>query len=40
MNGAIYTIGNWGATWSAFSVYALIVGVLFALIFHPKKEMK
>lgn len=40
MNGAIYTIGNWGATWSAFSVYALIVGVLFALIFHPQKEMK
>lgn len=40
MNGAIYTIGNWGATWSAFSVYALIVGVLFALIFHPRKEMK
>ncbi|MCR5469825.1 MAG: MFS transporter [Prevotella sp.] len=40
MNGAIYTIGNWGATWSAFSVYALIVGVLFALIFHPQKKMK
>lgn len=40
MNGAVYTIGNWGATWSTFSVYALIVGVLFALIFHPRKEMK
>ena len=37
INDATYTVGNWGATWTTFSVYALIVGVLFALIFRPKK---
>lgn len=37
INGATYTIGNWGAAWTTFSVYALVVGVLFALIFRPKK---
>ena len=36
INGATYTIGNWGAAWTTFSVYALVVGVLFALIFRPK----
>jgi len=38
MNGNIYTVGNWGATWATFSVYALIVGVAFALIFRPKSD--
>lgn len=27
----------WDPVWSTFSVYALVVGVLFAIIFHPKK---
>ncbi|MBP3511980.1 MAG: MFS transporter [Prevotella sp.] len=29
---------EWQTCWYAFAVYALVVGVLFALIFHPKKE--
>ena len=37
INDATYTIGNWGAAWTTFSVYALVVGILFALIFRPKK---
>lgn len=37
IDGATYTIGNWGAAWTTFSVYALTVGVLFAIIFRPKK---
>lgn len=37
INCDTYTIGNWGAVWMTFSVYALTVGVLFALIFRPKK---
>jgi NHS family nucleoside permease-like MFS transporter len=37
INGAIYTVGNWGAAWMTFSVYALLVGILFALIFKPGK---
>lgn len=28
---------SWDSVWSTFSVYALTVGVLFALIFRPKK---
>lgn len=37
INDATYTVGNWGAAWTTFSVYALVVGILFALIFRPKK---
>ena len=29
---------NWDPVWSTFSVYALLVGVTFALVFRPKKE--
>lgn len=29
---------EWQTCWYAFAAYALVVGVLFALIFHPKKE--
>ena len=29
---------EWGAVWSTFSVYALVVGLTFAVIFRPKKE--
>lgn len=28
---------SWNPVWATFSVYALVVGVCFALIFHPKK---
>jgi hypothetical protein len=27
----------WTTVWMIFSVYALVVGVVFALVFHPKK---
>ena len=37
INDATYTVGNWGAAWTTFSVYALVVGILFALVFRPKK---
>lgn len=29
---------EWQTCWYTFAAYALVVGVLFALIFHPKKE--
>jgi NHS family nucleoside permease-like MFS transporter len=32
-----YTAGNWQAVWSVFAVYALITGIVFAIIFKPKK---
>lgn len=31
-----YTVGDWTTCWTLFAVYALIVGVLFAIIFRPK----
>lgn len=37
LNGRAYTVGNWGAAWMTFSLYALVVGIAFALIFRPKK---
>lgn len=37
IDGMTYTVGNWGAAWMTFSLYALAVGVSFALIFKPKK---
>jgi NHS family nucleoside permease-like MFS transporter len=37
IGGATYTVGNWGAAWMVFSVYALLVGVFFAIVFRPKK---
>lgn len=33
-----YTVGDWSACWFIFSAYALVVGVVFALVFHPKKQ--
>ena len=33
-----YTVGDWRTCWTIFAVYALIVGILFAIIFSPKKE--
>ena len=33
-----YLLGNWQACWYIFAAYALVVGVLFALMFSNKKE--
>lgn len=33
-----YLLGNWQACWYFFAAYALVVGVLFALVFRYKKE--
>ena len=33
-----YLLGNWQACWYIFAAYALVVGVLFALVFRYKKE--
>ncbi|MGN1229550.1 MAG: MFS transporter [Prevotella sp.] len=33
-----YTVGDWPACWYIFSAYALVVGIVFALVFHPKKQ--
>jgi hypothetical protein len=32
----MYMIGNWQAPWLIFSAYALIVAILFALLFKYK----
>lgn len=32
------TVGDWSTCWYIFAGYALVVGILFALLFHPKKE--
>ncbi len=34
----VYTVGSWHLCWFIFAAYAMIIGVAFALIFHPKKE--
>lgn len=31
---------DWQSCWYIFAAYALVVGVLFALVFHPQKETK
>lgn len=33
-----YTIGDWQACWFIFAGYALLIGIVFALVFRPKKE--
>lgn len=33
----ILTVGDWPACWFIFAGYAFVVGVCFAVIFHPKK---
>ncbi|MCD8297785.1 MAG: nucleoside permease [Prevotella sp.] len=33
-----FTVGNWQTCWFIFAAYALVIGVAFALVFHPKKE--
>lgn len=36
LNGQVFTVGNWQAVWFIFAGYALVVAVLFALIFKYK----
>jgi len=36
----IYTVGDWGTCWTVFSLYALVVGIAFAIIFRPKKSVE
>ena len=38
INGATYTTGDWTTAWMVFSVYALVVGIAFGIIFRPSKE--
>ena len=33
-----YTVGDWPTCWYIFSAYALVVGVVFAMVFHPKNQ--
>lgn len=33
-----YTVGDWPTCWYIFSAYALVVGVVFAMVFHPKTQ--
>ena len=33
-----FTVGEWSTCWFIFASYALVVGVVFALVFHPKKQ--
>ena len=35
---AHYTVGDWSTCWFIFAAYALVVGVLFAIIFKPEKK--
>ena len=37
-NGSFYQVGDWSTVWFIFALYALVVLVLFALIFRPKKQ--
>ena len=32
------TVGDWSSCWYIFAGYALVVAILFFLLFHPKKE--
>jgi len=33
-----YTVGDWQTCWFIFADYALVVGILFLVVFRPKKE--
>lgn len=37
VNGATYLLGDWTTCWFIFAGFALVVGILFALIFKEKK---
>jgi NHS family nucleoside permease-like MFS transporter len=30
--------GDWQTCWFVFSIFALVVGISFALVFHPEKK--
>lgn len=38
VDGNFYTVGDWATCWYIFAGYALLVGIMFALVFHPKKN--
>ena len=39
IGGVIYTMGDWSTVWYIFAGYALLVAILFALIFKdPRKD--
>lgn len=41
--GEFYTVGNWSAVWYIFAAYALVVAIVFALVFkykHNPAELK
>ena len=38
IGGEFYTVGDWPTCWYIFSAYALVVGIVFAIMFHPKNE--
>lgn len=34
----LYTVGDWSACWFIFAGYALCIGLIFAVVFKPRKE--
>lgn len=34
-----FTAGNWQAVWTVFAAFALLIGIIFVIIFKPKKMM-
>ena len=38
MKEVVYTVGNWPAAWFVFAGYALLIAVLFALVFKYKHQ--
>jgi NHS family nucleoside permease-like MFS transporter len=35
-----FTVGDWSTAWYIFAAYALVIAVLFALLFKEKKTVK
>ncbi len=40
VNGNFYTLGDWATCWWIFACYALVVAILFAILFRYKHERK
>lgn len=40
VDGVFYTVGNWSAAWYVFAAYALVVAILFAVIFKDPVRQK
>ena len=38
IGGEFYTVGDWPTCWYIFSAYALVVGIVFAIMFHPQNQ--